>query len=39
MAGVIVSHLKLKGDAMVYAVDGSGNRSAVAFCRVPPKPR
>ena len=39
MAGVITAHIKLVGDALVYAVDASGNVSARASCLVPPPPK
>lgn len=38
IAGVIVAHITLKGDALVYAVDASGNQSDVLDCLVPPQP-
>ncbi len=37
--GVIASQLKLKGDALVYAVDASGNKSAAISCKVAPLPK
>ena len=36
--GVIVSHLKLKGDAILQVVDTSGNVTEVS-CKVPPLPK
>ncbi len=39
MAGVIVAHIQLKGDAQVYAIDSSGNVSVTASCMVPPAPK
>jgi hypothetical protein len=39
MAGVVVAHLILNGDALVYAVDASGNQSAPISCKVPPPPK
>jgi len=39
MAGVIVAHIQLKGDALVYAVDAAGNVSALVSCKVPPPPK
>jgi len=39
MAGVIVAHITLKGDAIVYAVDAAGNVSARVVCLVPPPPK
>ncbi|MGI8785693.1 MAG: hypothetical protein ACR2L2_18830, partial [Acidobacteriota bacterium] len=36
MAGEIVAHIQLKGDALVYAVDSSGNQAALHACLVPP---
>jgi len=39
MAGVIAAHIILKGDAMVYAVDASGNQSDPVSCLVPPPPK
>ena len=39
MAGVIVAHIILKGDALVYAVDASGNQSDPISCLVPPPPK
>jgi hypothetical protein len=37
MAGDIAWHIKLKGDALVYAVDGSGNPSASQLVSLAPK--
>jgi len=37
MAGVIVAHIHLKGDALIYAVDEAGNKSDLHPCMVPPK--
>ena len=37
--GVVEWNLKGKGDAEVYAVDGSGNRSASVKCLVPRSPK
>jgi hypothetical protein len=39
MAGAIVSHITLNGDALVYAVDASGNVSTQVSCLVPPLPK
>lgn len=39
MAGVIVAHITLKGNALVYAVDASGNQSKPLSCLVPPPPK
>lgn len=39
MAGVIVAHIQLNGDALLYAVDSSGNVSQPHLCLVPPKPK
>jgi hypothetical protein len=39
MAGVVVAHITLKGDALVYAVDASGNQSDPINCKVPPPPK
>jgi hypothetical protein len=39
MAGVIVAHIQLQGDALMYAVDSTGNASAPHSCFVPPKPK
>ena len=39
MAGVVVAHLILRGDALVYAVDASGNQSDPITCLVPPPPK
>jgi len=38
-SGVVLKKLKGRGDAMVYAVDGSGNQSPEVACLVPPKPK
>jgi hypothetical protein len=38
-SGVVAYHLKGKGDALVYAVDGAGNQSTAVACLVPPKPQ
>jgi hypothetical protein len=38
-SGVVDYNLKGQGDALVYAVDGAGNRSAAVACLVPPKPQ
>ncbi|WP_353952807.1 hypothetical protein V6K52_05025 [Knoellia sp. S7-12] len=38
-AGVVEWNLKGRGDAEVYAIDGSGNRSASVMCLVPNAPR
>ncbi|MBI4203179.1 MAG: VWA domain-containing protein [Chloroflexi bacterium] len=38
-AGAIAAHLILDGDAMVFAVDASGNVSALVACHVPPPPK
>jgi hypothetical protein len=37
--GVIVAHLHLRGDALLYGVDADGNVSAPIMCRVPPPPK
>ncbi|WP_404380861.1 VWA domain-containing protein [Knoellia locipacati] len=37
--GVVEWNLKGKGDAQLYAVDGSGNRSASVTCHVPNAPK
>jgi hypothetical protein len=39
MAGAVVAHIILKGDALVYAVDASGNQSDPISCKVPPPPK
>lgn len=39
MAGVIVAHIQLKGDALVYAVDSAGNTTLPCPCLVPPPPK
>jgi hypothetical protein len=39
MAGVVVAHIILRGDALVYAVDASGNQSEPISCLVPPPPK
>jgi hypothetical protein len=39
MAGVVVAHITLRGDALVYAVDASGNQSDPISCLVPPPPK
>jgi hypothetical protein len=39
MAGVVVAHITLRGDALVYAVDASGNQSDPVRCLVPPPPK
>ena len=36
MAGAVLAHIKLKGDALLYAVDASGNISTPLVCHVPP---
>jgi hypothetical protein len=36
-AGVVVAHIHLKGDALLYATDADGNVSAAISCRVPPR--
>jgi hypothetical protein len=38
-AGVIDWKIKLKGDALLVAVDASGNVAAPVTCRVPPPPK
>jgi hypothetical protein len=38
-AGAVSWHITGKGDALVTAVDGSGNTSAPVSCRVPPPPK
>jgi hypothetical protein len=39
MAGVIVAHIQLKGDALLVVKDAAGNTSVVATCLVPPGPK
>jgi hypothetical protein len=39
MAGAVAAHITLKGDALVYAVDASGNQSDPITCLVPPPPK
>ena len=39
MAGVVVAHIQLVGDALVYAVDASGNVGASVSCLVPKPPK
>lgn len=39
MTGDVEWQLKGKGDMRVWAVDGSGNKSAVVSCLVPPPPK
>ena len=39
MAGAVIAHIILKGDALVYAVDASGNQSDPISCKVPPPPK
>jgi hypothetical protein len=39
MAGVVVAHIQLKGDAKLWAADSSGNMSAVEICHVAPLPK
>ena len=39
MAGVVSAHIILRGDALVYAVDASGNQSEPISCLVPPPPK
>jgi hypothetical protein len=39
MTGAVVAHIKLKGDALVYAVDAVGNVSAAVNAFVPPPPQ
>jgi hypothetical protein len=39
MDGVIVAHLKLKGDARMCATDASANAGVCASCLIPPRPR
>jgi len=39
MAGAVAAHITLKGDALVYAVDASGNQSDPINCLVPPPPK
>lgn len=39
MAGVVIAHIQLRGDAILYAVDAAGNASAPAWCRVAPPPK
>lgn len=38
-AGAVPWHITGKGDAVVFAVDGSGNTSAAVSCLVPPPPK
>jgi hypothetical protein len=38
-AGVIIAHLHLRGDALLFAVDADGNVSTSVICRVPPPPK
>ncbi len=37
MAGVIVAHIQLRGDALIYGVDAAGNKSEPHSCLVPSK--
>ncbi len=37
--GVIVAHLHLRGDALLYGTDADGNVSATTPCLVPPPPK
>lgn len=39
MAGVVVAHITLKGDAQLVAVDSKGNKSTPTSCLVPPPPK
>jgi hypothetical protein len=39
MSGVVVAHLILNGDGLVYAVDSAGNASPPVNALVPPPPR
>ena len=39
MAGVIISHIQIQGDAVLWAVDDKGNKSPVHICYVAPKPK
>jgi uncharacterized repeat protein (TIGR01451 family) len=39
MAGVVVAHITIKGDALVYAMDADGNKSAPVNAFVPPPPK
>ena len=39
MAGVVVAHIQLKGDALVYGVDSAGNQGEPHLCLVPPLPK
>jgi hypothetical protein len=39
MAGAVVAHIKLKGDALLFGVDAEGNESVPVRCNVPPPPR
>ncbi len=39
MAGVVLAHIQLVGDAFVYAVDSSGNVGASMGCFVPKPPK
>jgi hypothetical protein len=38
-SGDIVAHILIQGDALIYAVDASGNVSAREACLVPPPPK
>ena len=35
----VLVHIQGQGDALVYAIDGSGNQSAPVSCLVPPPPQ
>jgi hypothetical protein len=39
MAGVVVAHIQLVGDALCYAVDADGNVGASVSCLVPKPPK
>ncbi|MEW6156667.1 MAG: HYR domain-containing protein [Verrucomicrobiota bacterium] len=39
MAGAVVAHIQLKGDALLIVKDSSGNQSESASCLVAPKPK
>ncbi len=39
MAGIVVAHVQLKGDALLYGMDADGNRATRIPCKVPPLPK
>jgi hypothetical protein len=39
MAEAVIAHIILEADALVYAVDASGNQSDPISCKVPPPPK